>query len=100
MADNGVWWYCIHCFRCWRQDADSPFKAGIPDEDTTTALGPINDKGDPWLKCPYDGCDGDPKDFWRWDKHRESFSEELPAPYPETPLVGVVYPMYPAAPRV
>lgn len=40
-------------------------------------------------RCGYKGCDGHIGDIWDWDDIRS----ENPS-YPETPVVGVSYPMY------
>lgn len=40
--------------------------------------------------CPYAGCDGDAVfDAWRWTDVRDGH-----ATYPETPVEGLVYPLY------
>lgn len=41
--------------------------------------------------CPYAGCDGDGViDAWDWEAIRDGHSS-----YPENPVEGTVYPMYP-----
>lgn len=78
------WWWCMHCERCWAQKTSDKWKAGIPDESTIQRLGHLNSKGDPWLKCPYDDCDGDPKDFWLWEEMLKDWNRVTRGPAKES----------------
>lgn len=41
--------------------------------------------------CPFDDCNGDSGDIWEW----VDFIDSCVMPYPEIPVYGVKYPLYP-----
>jgi hypothetical protein len=87
--------YCIHCYRCFEQDVTDTMDAGIVDRKR-----PVDEDGGPWLKCPYQDCDGSPIDFWDWNKFLKDAKlgdpkDKVLAGYPEIPAPCIVYDMYP-----
>jgi len=67
-----VWFICIHCERA--------FSVSLPNERPMTPD-----------MCPFDGCDGGEGDIWEW----VDFIDSWVMPYPEIPIYGVKYPLYP-----
>lgn len=53
----------------------------------------VEQHGEVFAECPYDGCDGSMQDFWFWDKFRVNYGEKLQLP--EVPAKDTVYPLYP-----
>ncbi len=70
MDDDTLWFWCLHCERCYKA-GEHRYMKGIR-----------------W--CPYEDCDGDVVlDAWPWDFVRESHPE-----YPEEPVREHEYPLY------
>ena len=89
------WLWCLHCQRCFRVIITDPGSTIGPQwfEELEEQLGGQ-------LKCPYEGCDGNPFDFRLWSKYRETVQEGIegrvePQIVPEIPEVDTVYPLDP-----
>lgn len=93
------WIWCLHCERCfevhlsrqpeWDAQLDtgeSPFNFAA---DFEMQLG-VEQGGQVYAECPYDGCDGSLLDFWWWEEYGRRHPEA-----PETPEADTEYPLYP-----
>ena len=77
-----VWFWCLHCQRT--------FPLNLPDKAQRDEYGH-------WLdsphRCAYKDCDGHIGDIWDWEEVRGHNPQ-----YPETPVEGENYPLYPGEP--
>lgn len=70
--------WCLHCERTYKKGEFRPEYDGYSNFT--------------FKMCPYEGCDGDTVvDGMNWNTVREG-REEV---YPEEPVSGIVYPLYP-----
>lgn len=78
-----AWFLCIHCERA--------FSAEIPDNAKKDEY--ENYYMDTPKQCPFKNCDGHVGDIWNWSNFRNTY---YPNEYPEVPIFGEVYPLYPS----
>ena len=89
------WLWCMHCERGFKVYLSNRMDAEVGRDgqwfhELELQLGVESEiNGKAYVECPYDGCDGDPLDFWDWEVIRAKNQ------YPEVPEEGTVYPMYP-----
>ena len=96
------WIWCLHCQRCFSafighkpqledDEQNHTYTESVFDfaADFEMQLG-VEISGQVYAECPYEGCDGDLKDFWWW----ETYERDHPNA-PEVPDEGKVYPLYP-----
>lgn len=77
-----VWFWCLHCERA--------FPATMPDSARKDECGYWIDAP---VKCAFEGCDGHIGDIWEWELVLKANPE-----YPETPVEGERYALYPGEP--
>ena len=92
----------LHCERCFAVDLSR--KPNWEDDDEAqeygeslfdfaveleAQLGVQYPDGQVYAECPYDGCDGDLKDFVWWEEFQRSHPE-----VPTEPVGGKMYPLY------
>ena len=78
------WFWCLHCYRA--------FVGQVPDNAEKDPDGSFYLDDIPH-KCKFKGCDGHIGDIWDWESVRKHNPQ-----YPETPVEGETYPLYPDQP--
>jgi hypothetical protein len=78
------WFWCIHCERAFESNVPDDWKFGWFIEEVGRPV--MEESGEIWWRCPYEGCDGTPIDFIPWEEMREG-DRALPM----VPVTGTVY---------
>ena len=83
MAEEKIWFFCIHCKRCFEVDKDLCHQE--TGETGTTPGWHITEIED--NRCLYPDCDGHFGDIWSWGHVRKDILEESGVELPEEPEV-------------